>query len=85
MTDDQYRRLFLYPAEMPVVSADFVRTEVVPRVAERLEEAEEENTFATLEPRELRAMVDYIEGRCKTDDPRATCEPRVMFKDGWVK
>lgn len=63
MTDDQYRRLFLAPAEMPTVSADFVRTEVVPRVARGLEKW---GAYAlSLYGREIRAMVDYIEGRVK--------------------
>lgn len=69
MTDDQYRRLFLESAEMPKVSADFVRTEVVSRVARELIALGDGHFIgadgASLSAREVQALLDYIEGRVK--------------------
>lgn len=61
MTDDQYDRLFLLPKDPPKVSADFVRAEVARRLRRRVKG----RAFDSRTGREVAALLDLIEGRCR--------------------
>ena len=70
MTNGQYRKLFLgaesHGMQWPP-SADFVRTEVIPRVMDRISEFGDGRMVGVwaMHSREVEALVCLAEGKCK--------------------